>query len=47
MKRTENQVRIRITVRDGKVVSVYEVADPGQDIEVRLEKGEDYTVWEL
>jgi hypothetical protein len=47
MKRTENEERFRIFVKDGEVVSVYEVADAELDIDVLLEEGVDYKVWEL
>ena len=47
MKRTENTERFRIFIKDGEVRSVYEVADWEADIEVLLEEGVDYKVWEL
>jgi hypothetical protein len=47
MKRTENTERFRIFIKDGKVRSVYEVADGELDIDVLLEEGVDYKVWEL
>ena len=47
MKRTDITERIIITVKEGKLISVYELADPELDIEVRLEEGVDYSVWEL
>lgn len=48
MKRTENTERFRIFIKDGKVRSVYQVGYWDElDIEVLLEEGLDYKVWEL
>ena len=44
--RERNLEDIIVVMKDGKLVAVYAVADKEAGIEVRLEKGVDYEVWE-